>query len=72
MRNVSDKSCGENQNTHYTYGQKIFPLSDKVEICGTAREDSAENIKRRMRTACWIVTATDTHPEYVVLIACPM
>jgi len=23
----------------------------------------------RIRTACWITMATDTHPEYVILIA---
>jgi hypothetical protein len=27
--------------------------------------------KRRMRNACWIPKATNTHPEYVVLIAFP-
>jgi len=25
----------------------------------------------RMRIACWITNATDTHAEYVILIACP-
>ena len=25
----------------------------------------------RMRIACWIPRATDTHPEYVILIAFP-
>jgi hypothetical protein len=26
---------------------------------------------RRMRFACWITKATDTHSEYVILIAFP-
>jgi len=26
----------------------------------------------RMRVACWITKATDTHPEYVTFIAFPM
>jgi hypothetical protein len=28
-----------------------------------------DNIIRRMRFACWITTATDTHSEYVIFIA---
>ena len=31
-----------------------------------------DNIIRRMRIACWITTATDTHSEYVILIAFPL
>jgi hypothetical protein len=26
----------------------------------------------RMRFACWIAKATNTHSEYVILIACPL
>jgi hypothetical protein len=29
------------------------------------------NIIRRMRFACWITKATDTHSEYVILTAFP-
>ena len=35
---------------------------------GTARQVT-ENITRRMRYACWIKKATDTHSQYVILIA---
>jgi hypothetical protein len=31
-----------------------------------------DNIKRRMRIACRIPKATDTHSEYVILIAFPL
>ena len=30
-----------------------------------------DNIIQRMRFACWITKATDTHSEYVILIAFP-
>ena len=30
-----------------------------------------DNIIRRMRFACWIVKATDTHSEYVIHISLP-
>ena len=39
---------------------------------GKARQATdRNNITRRMRTARWITTATDTHSEYLTLIAFP-
>jgi hypothetical protein len=38
-----------------------------VEKYGTARQATDDNIIRRMRFACWITKATDTHSEYVIL-----
>jgi hypothetical protein len=38
---------------------------------GIAGQATDDNIIRRMRFACWITKATDTHPEYVILIAYP-
>jgi len=63
MRNVSDKICGENQNTFYV--QK------------TSSENRAlykitwKNKARRMRIACCIPKAANTLSEYVKLIAFP-
>jgi hypothetical protein len=42
-----------------------------VEEYGTARQATDDNITRRMRFACWMTKATDTHSEYVILIAFP-
>jgi hypothetical protein len=39
-----------------------------MEKYGTARQTTDDNIIRRMRFACWITKATDTHSEYVILI----
>jgi hypothetical protein len=36
---------------------------------GRARQATDDNITWRMRIACWITKATDTHSEYVILIA---
>jgi hypothetical protein len=44
---------------------------DIWEIYGTARQATDDNIIWRMRIACWITEATDTHSEYVILIAFP-
>jgi hypothetical protein len=40
-----------------------------VEKYGTARQATDGNIIRRMRFACWITKAIDTHSEYVILTA---
>ena len=42
-----------------------------MEKCATARQATYDNIKRRMRTACWITKATDTHSGYVKRTAFP-
>jgi len=36
-----------------------------VEKYGTAVQTTHDNVKRRMRFACWVTKATDTHSEYV-------
>jgi len=43
-----------------------------VEKYGRSREIADEDIKRRMRFACWIPKATVTLPEHVIFIACPL
>jgi hypothetical protein len=42
-----------------------------VEKYGRARQATDDNVIRRMRFACWITKATDTHLEYVILIVFP-
>jgi hypothetical protein len=42
-----------------------------VEKYGRARQATDDNIIQRMRFACWITKATDTHSEYLILIAFP-
>jgi hypothetical protein len=42
-----------------------------VEKYGTARQATDDNIILRMRFARWITKATDTHSQYVILIAFP-
>jgi len=47
------------------------PLLDNMEKHGKTRQTTDENIIRRMRFACLIKNATDTHLEYVILIVFP-
>jgi hypothetical protein len=42
-----------------------------VEKYGTARQATDDNIIRRMRLACWVTKAADTHSAYVKLTAFP-
>jgi hypothetical protein len=51
--------------------RKTLPLRDNVEKFVTARQATDGNIISRMRFACWITKATDTHSEYAILIAFP-
>jgi hypothetical protein len=73
-RNVSDKIV-EKIKTHIlcskTFSRKSCRLWDNVEKYGTARQATDGNITRRMRFACWIRHATNTHSEYVIFIAFP-
>jgi hypothetical protein len=54
-----------------TFFRKSCRLWDNVEKRGTARQATDDNIIRRMRFACWITKATDTHSDYVIFIASP-
>ena len=47
----------------------FYELTWKNTIQATHATDG--NIARRMRFACWITEATNTHSEYVILIAFP-
>jgi hypothetical protein len=72
MRNVSDKSCRENQNTHFTFNNFFFKscrLWDNVEKCCGSEQATDGSITWRTRRACWTTKATYTHSEYIILLA---
>ena len=78
MRNVSDKICKENENTHFVVNN--FPPPSPLESCAID-EMKWKNILEpsrpqvtiwHMRIACWIPKATNTDSEYVILIALPL
>jgi hypothetical protein len=50
---------------------KIVPFMRYVEKYDRAGQVTYDNIIRRMRFACWITKAADTHWEYVTLVAFP-
>jgi len=55
----------------YCFSTASMVLWDNVEECSRDREDRYVYIKWRMRIACCVAKATDTHSEYVILIAFP-
>ena len=74
MRNFSDRSCRENQNTRCTFNN-VFPkkscrLWDTVEKCCRAGQ-AADDVIRPMHFAYWTTKTTDIHSEYVILTAFP-
>ena len=74
MRNVSDETCRENENTHFMFSNffwKLCLLYNYVGEYDRARQAIDDNIKRCMHCACWIPYATETHLEYVILTAFP-
>ena len=75
MRNVSDKSFRENQNTHFVFSD-FFLLENRslYEIMwkNLVELDRPQMTIWRMRVVCWIPKATNTHSEYVMLIVFPL
>jgi len=74
MRNISDKSCRENQNKHFTFNNFFFFENCAVYeiMCkNIVRPDGPQMTTWRMHIACWIPEATNTHSGYVILIAFP-
>ena len=71
--NIAEKLCRENQNTHFILNNLFFFSENRAlyEIMRTNNvEPGKPQIKiRRMRIACWIPKATNTHSDYVILIA---
>ena len=65
MRNVADKSCGENRNAHFC-SKTFFPPRQSCRLCENlesyciTRQATEDTIIRRRRIACWIRKAIDT------------
>ena len=79
MKNVSDKICTENQNTHFRFHDLFFffrrscRLWENVEKCGRAKQATDTNTEWRMRYTFWVAKAADTHThlEYILLLIFP-
>ena len=64
MRNVSDKSCRETRNTHCVFSNFFLPRKScfyEIMWENIAERGRPQMTKWRMRIACWISKATNTH-----------
>jgi hypothetical protein len=68
MRNVPDKSYRENQNTHFVEKRAFYDIMWR----NIVEPGRPQMTIWRMRTACWIPKATNTHSGCVILIAFPL
>jgi len=77
MRNVSDKSYEENKNTHFVFTIPPPPRPENRAVSEIMRKNSVESDWSQMtiwrvRFESRITKATNTHREYVILIAFPL
>jgi len=70
MRNVSDKICSENKKKKNIFCSIIF-FSENHAVYEIMWKNILEPAIWRMRIACWLPEATNTHSECVVLIPFP-
>jgi len=73
MEKLSDTSCRENQCTHFAHMNFI---SENHVVYEVIRKSMMQSERphltiQSMRFANWITKATNTHSEYVLLIAFP-
>jgi hypothetical protein len=74
MRNVSDKSCRENQNTHFIFNNFFFLENSPVYVTiweNIVEPDRPQMTIWRTHIACWTTKATHTRSECVILIPFP-
>ena len=74
MKNVSDKSCGENQNTHFIFKNFVLEIRAVYELMWKTLIELGRPQMTiwRMRILYWIPKVTNTHSEYVILTAFPL
>jgi hypothetical protein len=70
MRNISDKSCRENQNTQFTFSNSLSENCAMYEVMwkNMVEPDRPEMTIWCMCIACWIHKPTNTHSEYEILL----
>jgi hypothetical protein len=77
LRNISEESCRENQNTDFECSNLFFFFFFNRAVYEIMCKSFVERGRLQltiwhMRTACWIPKATDTHSEYVIFTTFPL
>ena len=71
MKNVSDKSCRENQNTHFVFSNFFLVenrAANEVTCKNRVERGRAQLTIWRLRIACQITSATNTCAGFVLLL----
>ena len=80
LRLGSDIAWVEEIKTHFMFSNspplfflffKNHAVYETVEKCNRAGQVTYDNLTPRICFACWVLKDTDTHSEYVILIAFP-
>jgi len=71
IRNVSDRRCIETANTQSAFGH-LLPSKIVQFMIKTVGPNRPQMAIWRMRVACWIPKATNTHSQYAILKAFPL
>ena len=74
MRKFQIKVCRENENTHFMINTFLCENRAVYVIMWINIEepDKPQMTIWRMRIACWIHKATNTHSEYIMLVDFPL
>jgi len=74
MRNVSGKSFRGHQNLHFVFDNIFFFNRTDYEIMwkNIVERGRPQMTVWRMRIAYWLPKDTNTHSEYVIIIAIPL
>jgi len=71
MRNISNKSYRENQNTHFMFNNFLNRAVYEITWKNILEPIRPQTTIWRVCFACWIPKATNAHSEYVILITFP-
>jgi hypothetical protein len=72
MRNVSDKSCREDQNTNFMISNLNNRAVYEIMRKNIVEWGGPQITIWRMHVACWVPKATNAHAEYLIFIAFPL
>jgi hypothetical protein len=69
IRNISDRSCRENENTHFMFSNFFFVTRaiNGIMWNNIVGPDRPQMIIWHMYIACWITRSTNMCSEYVML-----
>jgi len=68
IRNLSGRNCRENKNKRFMFNNLFFFFENRAAF-EIMWKNMVEPDMPRMRNACWIDAATDTHSKCVIFIA---